>query len=195
MISANVRLDPDYEWSSVEPKIRTSLLNTFGFEHRESAQDVVLSEVISAIQLIPGVVFVDVDFLDSISETEATDPVETKKKIEGMTKMNQSPSPSTTEVEQPRPRIIVELAGFVKSEYHTVGPDDTLNSIAEQHKTTVDNLRSLNPVVKDLNPADKLNAKLSSLKSLLIFPSQLSPAQIAYLSSEIPEAVVLKELI
>lgn len=195
MISANVRLDPDYVWSSVEPKIRESLLNMFDFEHRESGQDVVLSEVISAIQRVPGVVFVDVDFLDSISETEAANPVETTKKIEGMINKNQSASSSSPDDEQPRPRIIAELARFVKSEYHTIGPVDTLNSIAEQYKTTVDKLKSLNPTAKDLSPTDILSAKLSNLKTLLISPPQLMPAQIAYLSPDIREAVVLKELI
>jgi predicted phage baseplate assembly protein len=70
VIVANVHIHPDYLWESVEPKIRTALLNTFSFERRELGQSVFLSEVISVIQAVKGVLYVDVDILDSISETE-----------------------------------------------------------------------------------------------------------------------------
>lgn len=69
VISAKVRLLPDYQWESVEPKIRAALLDTFSFERRELGQDVLSSEVISTIQRVPGVAYVDVDILDHIPET------------------------------------------------------------------------------------------------------------------------------
>ncbi|MGD8405206.1 MAG: putative baseplate assembly protein [Anaerolineales bacterium] len=68
VISANVRILPDYLWESVVPKIRTKLLDTFSFERRELGQDVLLSEVVSAIQAIEGVTYVDVDTLRGIPE-------------------------------------------------------------------------------------------------------------------------------
>jgi hypothetical protein len=73
VIVANVHILPDYLWESVEPKIRTALLDTFSFERRELGQSVFLSEVISVIQAVKGVLFVDVDILDSISDTEIKD--------------------------------------------------------------------------------------------------------------------------
>jgi hypothetical protein len=71
VISANVRLLPDYLWEAVAPKIRAQLLDTFSFERRELAQDVVLSEVIRVIQAVEGVAYVDVDMLRGIPEKTA----------------------------------------------------------------------------------------------------------------------------
>ncbi|MEQ8963179.1 MAG: putative baseplate assembly protein, partial [Coleofasciculus sp. C2-GNP5-27] len=71
IIVAKVRVLPDYLWESVEPKIRATLLDTFSFERRELGQDVPLSEVISTMQQVPGVAYVDLDILDSLSEAEA----------------------------------------------------------------------------------------------------------------------------
>ena len=68
VISAQVRLDPDYIWESVEPKIREALLDRFSFRRRELGQDVVLSEVISTVQRVDGVLYVDVDTLASVEE-------------------------------------------------------------------------------------------------------------------------------
>ena len=72
VISAKVRLDPDYIWEAVEPQIRNTLLERFSFRRRELGQDVVLSEVISTIQRVEGVVYVDVDTLDAIEEDITT---------------------------------------------------------------------------------------------------------------------------
>lgn len=71
ILVANVKILPDYLWELVEPKIRAVLLDTFSFERRELGQSVSLSELISTVQKVPGVDFVDVDIFDSISETEA----------------------------------------------------------------------------------------------------------------------------
>jgi hypothetical protein len=68
VVSAKVRLDPDYIWEAVEPQIRSTLLERFSFRRRDLGQDVVLSEVISTIQRVEGVVYVDVDTLDAIEE-------------------------------------------------------------------------------------------------------------------------------
>jgi predicted phage baseplate assembly protein len=75
IVSAGVRLLPDYRWASVEPQIRSSLLETFGFERRELGQDVYAAEFIAAIQRMPGVAFVDLDFVGSLSEADSLDPV------------------------------------------------------------------------------------------------------------------------
>lgn len=69
IISANVRVLPDYAWELVEPKIRAALLDTFSFERRDLGQDVTTSEVIWAIQRVPGVGYVDLDRLCAVSES------------------------------------------------------------------------------------------------------------------------------
>lgn len=71
IVSANVRLMPDYLWESVESQIRSRLLDSFGFERRDLGQDVYAAEVIATIQQTPGVAFVDLDFLGSLTETDA----------------------------------------------------------------------------------------------------------------------------
>ena len=70
IISANVCVLPDYAWEFVEPKVRAAMLDTFSFERRELAQDVTKSEVISVIQRVPGVAFVDLDILAARSESD-----------------------------------------------------------------------------------------------------------------------------
>ncbi len=68
VISANVKLQADYVWENVVTQVRTKLLETFSFGRRELGQDVSLSEVISTMQAVPGVEYVDVDLLAAIPE-------------------------------------------------------------------------------------------------------------------------------
>jgi predicted phage baseplate assembly protein len=72
-ISARVRIHPDYLWEKVQEQIRAYLTDRFSFDRRELAQDVTLGEVISAIQTVAGVTFVDVDLLAGIDEVTASD--------------------------------------------------------------------------------------------------------------------------
>jgi hypothetical protein len=74
VISAKVKLLPDYVWESVNAKIRAVLFDNFGFESRDIGQDVTQSEVLSVIQSVPGVDYVDLDLLDSVSEAKLEDP-------------------------------------------------------------------------------------------------------------------------
>ncbi|MEK6336380.1 MAG: putative baseplate assembly protein [Acidobacteriota bacterium] len=73
VVSAKVSLDPDYLWESVNEKMRASLLNKLGFDSRELGQDVTLSEVLSLMQAVPGVNYVDFEILDSVSEEKLND--------------------------------------------------------------------------------------------------------------------------
>jgi hypothetical protein len=81
IISANVRILPDYLWEKVAPKIRAKLLDTFGFERRELGQDALLSEAISAMQSVEGVAYVDVDAFGGVAEKNADGSVRTPKQI------------------------------------------------------------------------------------------------------------------
>lgn len=69
VISAKVKIDPDYQWETLEPKIRAAVLDRFSFENQGLGEDVFLSDAINAIQAVRGVVYVDVDTFDAISET------------------------------------------------------------------------------------------------------------------------------
>ena len=66
--SAGVRLQPDYEWESVEPRIRGALLDALSFDRRDLGQGAFSSEVISAIQAVPGVAYVDLQIFDAVPE-------------------------------------------------------------------------------------------------------------------------------
>ncbi|MBD2511501.1 putative baseplate assembly protein [Nostoc muscorum FACHB-395] len=113
---AKVKILPEYQWQFVEPKIRQHLLSTFSFERRELGQDVTLSEVISTIQQVPGVDFVDVDVLDTVSETEAVNPDLLIKKLEAI-KLGKIASDDNDGIKfQPSPRITVNLARREKSQ-------------------------------------------------------------------------------
>ena len=70
VISANVKVLLDYRWEELEPRIRATLLDRFGYENCELAQDVRASEVIATIQGVRGVQYVDLDLLRGIDETE-----------------------------------------------------------------------------------------------------------------------------
>ena len=71
VLSAKVRLLPDYLWEPVALAIRTVLLDTFGFHKRALGQAALLCEVIGAIQSVEGVRYVDVDAFGGIPEKKA----------------------------------------------------------------------------------------------------------------------------
>ncbi|QDT90462.1 putative baseplate assembly protein [Gimesia algae] len=68
-ISARVRLLPDYAWEFVESAIRERLYTAFSFRNRNLAQDLYLSEVLSTIQQVEGVAYVDIDVLNTLSQS------------------------------------------------------------------------------------------------------------------------------
>lgn len=82
VVIAGVRIDPDYLWEKVAPAIRARLYHTFSFERRDLAQGVAASEVISAIHSVAGVLYVDLDTLETISETEVRNQDLLKEKLD-----------------------------------------------------------------------------------------------------------------
>lgn len=67
-LSAKVGLAADYAWEAVEPLVRAALLDRFGFERRGLAQNVYLSEIVTCIQSVRGVAWVDVDAFGHLDE-------------------------------------------------------------------------------------------------------------------------------
>ncbi len=68
VMSAGVRVKPDYQWESVEPKIRAALLDALGFDRRDLGQSAFASGIISIIQAVQGVAYVDLRIFDAVSE-------------------------------------------------------------------------------------------------------------------------------
>ena len=154
------------------------------------------SEITSVIQAVPGVAYVDRDLVDAISEREALDLVKTTQKIRSlMDELSRSSSSeeAADEKDAAQDRIHAERARVVKA--HIVEDGETLASIAELYDLDVDNdLKVLNPDLSNKEKDELLKGPNSGKMIIQIWP-QLLPAQIAYLSADIPEAVVLKELI
>jgi predicted phage baseplate assembly protein len=73
VLSAKVKVLPDYLWVNVKPKVQAALLDAFGFQRRELGQTIYLSEVIQTIQSVEGVAYVDVDVLDSVPDGVTAD--------------------------------------------------------------------------------------------------------------------------
>lgn len=105
IISANVRILPDYLWESVANKIRLQLLDTFSFERRDLGQDALWSEVIHAIQSVEGVAYVDIDLLGGVSEKNETGALRTPQEIADMIQ-----AMIEEQEEKPWSRIRVDLA-------------------------------------------------------------------------------------
>ncbi|MGH7496692.1 MAG: putative baseplate assembly protein [bacterium] len=118
VISANVRVLPDYQWEPVVTKIRAALLDAFSIERRELGQDVMLSEVISKIQAVEGVAYVDVDTFGGIPEKIADaegarhliTPEEMAIKVQEFVE--------ASETSGPLPRVKANLADFEKGLLH-----------------------------------------------------------------------------
>lgn len=70
VIQANIRVLPDYLWEPVVTQVRKALLDAFSFERRELGQDVLLSELLSVMQAVQGVAYVDVDAFGGIPEKQ-----------------------------------------------------------------------------------------------------------------------------
>ncbi len=68
--AARVKVDPDYLWENVGPKVRAALLDQFSYDRRDFGQPVYPAEVVATIQRVPGVVAVDLDAMGAIRATD-----------------------------------------------------------------------------------------------------------------------------
>lgn len=67
LIAARIKVDPDYEWETLEPKIRAAMLRAFGFELTGLGDDALASRAIAVMQGVPGVSYVDLDLFDAVT--------------------------------------------------------------------------------------------------------------------------------
>jgi predicted phage baseplate assembly protein len=68
LLSAHIRLEPDYQWDLVVAAVRAALLDRFGFERRSLGQAAVLSEALAVMGAVEGVDYVDVDVFGGIAD-------------------------------------------------------------------------------------------------------------------------------
>jgi hypothetical protein len=76
LIKAHIKVTDGYLWESVEPNIRVALHDAFGFDKRDLDRGVLQSEVISTIQGVEGVAYVDLDILEGLSGSETPEELE-----------------------------------------------------------------------------------------------------------------------
>jgi len=139
IIQAKIRLHPDYLWESVEPRIRSTLLDSFGFQKQQLGQDVLPSEVISTFQAVEGVDYVDLDIFDAVDE---------------------------------------ELIIKILSEADESDPNTIIKSLGEQ---------------LDLEP--RISVHTARVDFTTTDPAKrVRPAQMAILSPELPDTLILTEL-
>ena len=143
VISARIRILPEYQWEPVVTQVRSALLDAFGFERRELGQDVLLSEVMSVMQTVRGVAYVDVDVLRGIPE-KIPDP--------------QSPG---------QRRLL------------------TPEEIAKQVSQPL--LDSKGDIIKE--PLSRITVNLAGREA-----GAMLPAQLAFLTPEVPETVILNQI-
>jgi hypothetical protein len=85
--SAGVRVAPDFLWSLVAPKIRAALLEAFSYDRRDFGRPVYPSEVVAAIQSVPGVAYVDLDALGAVRPAQIAEDGHLPK-IDGVHTLN-----------------------------------------------------------------------------------------------------------
>jgi predicted phage baseplate assembly protein len=69
-LSATIAIDPDRRWDAVSARVRATLLDRFGFQARALGRPLLQSEVVAAIQGVPGVAWLDVVAFGGIPETD-----------------------------------------------------------------------------------------------------------------------------
>jgi predicted phage baseplate assembly protein len=137
VISARIRILPEYQWESLVTQVRSALLDAFSFERRELGQDVLLSEVMSVMQNVRGVAYVDVDAFGGIPE----------KKLDQGHRRLLTPSEIGNEVQE----------------------------LVNQSKTE--------------GPAHRVRVNMADFDG-----KSLQPAQLAFLTPEVPETLILNQV-
>jgi predicted phage baseplate assembly protein len=69
VITAGVKIKPDYKWETVAANLRAALLDLYSFDRRELGQPAFLSEAVSTMQAVAGVFYVDMQRFDSVAES------------------------------------------------------------------------------------------------------------------------------
>jgi hypothetical protein len=118
VLSAKIRLAADYRWEPVAQQVRDALLDAFGFQRRALGQPALLCEVMSVMQAVPGVAYVDVDSFGGVPEVvtgaDGTRRLPTLDEISQTVRAIVSPG-STQGLSQtsgPAQAVIVNATGF-----------------------------------------------------------------------------------
>ena len=173
VLSAGVKVDPDYLYDDVAGRVRAALLDVAGFHRARLAQPVYLSHLVAAVQQVAGVDYVDVDVFGSLPAV--ADPVQLLTAV--------------TELSGVVDAVSARPARRVHEEYvvgqDPTGAEDTLTTIALRHGLTVGELVALNPHLRSSTLVDG---------QTLTVADGLRPAQLACLNPDVPQTLVLRSI-
>ncbi len=155
VISARIRIQANYQWESVAMQLRETLLNKFSFDSRELGQDVFLSEVISVMQAVRGVEYVDVDVFGGVPEKAVHE---------------------------------VTINGETRLARRLQTPEEISQSVQALLDDSNDNT-GLNQHIIVNATSTLMNNHNTSLQSVPI-----QPAQLAYLTPNVPETLILNQI-
>ncbi|MFJ3880194.1 putative baseplate assembly protein [Streptomyces sp. NPDC090077] len=173
VLSAGLKVLPDHAFETVEPAVRAAVLGVLGFAARDLAEPARLSRVLAAMQAVPGVDYVDVDVFTGI--TAATDPtalVGLADRLRG--------AASAVEAVPARTAPQVHVVG-----HDPTGAADTLTSIAVRYGVRVEEIVTLNP---------GLRSPVLERGRRLVVATAVRPAQLAVMTPDLPETLILRRL-
>ena len=173
VISANVQIQSDYQWEPVVANLRVALLDAFGFECRELGQDVVLSEVLSVMQAVRGVAYVDVDIFGGIPEKIIDND---ERRLLTPDEITESVDCFSTQWSQDDMESWCESMGFPGYE----GYEE-----CEKYRAC----KSYGNVEQTKGVRQRLKVNLAALEG-----SVIRPAQLAFLTPDVPDTLILNQI-
>ena len=173
VISANVQIQSDYQWEPVVANLRVALLDAFGFERRELGQDVVLSEVLSVMQAVRGVAYVDVDTFGGIPEKIIDND---ERRLLTPDEIAESVDCFSTKWSQDDMESWCESMGFEGYE----GYEE-----CEKYKLC----EKYGKVEQTEGVRQRLKVNLAALEG-----SVIRPAQLAFLTPDVPDTLILNQI-
>ncbi|MFE0022435.1 putative baseplate assembly protein [Amycolatopsis sp. NPDC059021] len=171
VLRAGIKVLPDYSWDLVQPAVLAAVRAELGFAARELGESAHLSDVVSVIQAVPGVDYVDVDLFHGIQGDVS--PLELATIVDDLDLVDTAIPALPARYDE------------VALDSEKDGPFRSLTHVAQQHGLTVDELVALNP---GLTGTD-----LFSVRKLTVFRG-IRPAQLAVLPAGVPEALTLRRI-
>lgn len=165
VIEAGIAILPAYRWEPVVTAVRAALLAAFSFERRELGQDVVLSEVIRVIQAVEGVAYVDVNAFGGVPEKQPL----TQREIEEVTDDGELP--------------LVDSRRLLT-------PDEIADEVAK----IIRRVQGLSEAQRENLPAGEILPVPQRLTVSLPVTGDLRPAQLAFLSPDVPATLILNQV-
>lgn len=173
VLSAGIKVLPDYLFDDVATRVRAHLLDQVGFHRARLGEPVYLSKLITVMHQTTGVDYVDVDAFGALPGL--ADPV---KLLSSVLVLSGIADP-----------VQASGARQVHEEYivghDPTGSPDVLSTIALRHGLTVGELVQLNPLLR--------SSAISEGQRLTVAHG-LRPAQLAYFNPAVPQTLILRSI-